>query len=145
MANCVCGGMKTLGVAMGQPGRTDQIIADTWQCVDPLKPKFTDKEPSIKLDAPVITEIVDLPATTYPMNLRGVHAKWVIDVIMSWDGRFDETATNMIKGIAIENNQAEWSAQWTGKYDDIVSGLIATKMKLGLYNELPAPFKPKEV
>ena len=77
MANCVCGGMKTLGVAMGQPGRTDQIIADTWHCVDPLKPKFTDNEPSIKLDAPVITEIVDLPATIQGYILKDFTLKFI--------------------------------------------------------------------
>jgi len=49
--------MKTLGVAMEQPGKTDKIIADTFAEVEALKAKFTAKDPDVKLDAPVATEI----------------------------------------------------------------------------------------
>ena len=62
---------------MKQPGKTNDIIAETWRRVEPLKITYTDKEPDIKLDAPVITEIGDLPANTYSVNIRTETAKWI--------------------------------------------------------------------
>ena len=45
------------GVAMEQPGKTAMITADTFAEVEALKAAFTAKDPDVKLDAPVATEI----------------------------------------------------------------------------------------
>ena len=63
MANSVCGGMKTLGVAMEQPGKTAMITADNFAEVEALKAAFTAKDPDVKLDAPVATEILILSSS----------------------------------------------------------------------------------
>ena len=61
MANSACGGMQTLGVAMEQIGKTNQVIAQTFGEVEALKPRFTQSEPDVKVNPPCVTELTDLP------------------------------------------------------------------------------------
>ena len=61
MANAICSGMKTLAVSLERPGATVDIIQQTHEETDGLKPKWTDTNPTIKSDAPVITELGDMP------------------------------------------------------------------------------------
>ena len=139
MANQACGGMKTLGVCMEQPGKTNQIIADVYAKVESLKPKFTDKDPIVKFDAPVSTEIGDLCAWKYNNQRRPGNAKWTLDIIQEWDGSFDQTAKDKITKL-MEEYRVD---QWSGQFDDTVKGVIACGMKAGQYHKLPAPFSPK--
>ena len=66
MANVICGGMKTLGVVMDTPGKTNQILADTDKQITDQKLLFATENPIIKFEAPAVTEISDLPIYPYP-------------------------------------------------------------------------------
>ena len=148
MANSVCGGMKTLAMSMGRAGAKADILADTHQQTHSLKPKWTDQTPSIKFNAPVITEMGDMPIEPYaptPSTEKFASAKWVIDCIMDWTGNFSDFARNAIKQQSdTKHGNSDWSSQWDGKLDDEVKRAIACHMEAGKYDDLPEPLSPKQ-
>ena len=76
MANVLCGGMKTLGVALELPGKTNQILADTEKQVGNNKLQFVTDNPIIKFDALALTETADLPIYAFPHKNVGQRNKW---------------------------------------------------------------------
>eukprot|EP00959_Pyramimonas_sp_CCMP1952_P427031 8943878-Pyramimonas_sp.AAC.1 len=77
MANVICGGMKTLGVVLDSPRKTNQILADTDKQITNHKFQFTTENPIIKFEAPAGTEIFDLPIYPYPHGNINQQNKWV--------------------------------------------------------------------
>ena len=109
MANTICGGMKTLAVASEQAGKTNQILADTYASVEALKPSFTTSDPTVKTNAPATTEIIDMPIYIFHRGPKRVQAKWAVDIVTTWDGRFDETAVNVVKNLSDKlRGNSEW-------------------------------------
>ena len=94
MANVICGGMKTLGVVLDTPGKTNQILADTDKQVCDKKLQFATENPIIKFDAPTLTEISDLPIYPFPHGNINQKNKWVVDCVLDWNGKFDDSAKN---------------------------------------------------
>ena len=146
MANSPCGGMKTLAVSQGQPGATDVIIEETFKKVDGLKARFIDKDPVVKLEAPVVNELGDLPVSQF-QEIKKETGKWAVDIVHEWNGSFDSAARTVIKDLAKSYGKADWFTTWDGQYneDDVLKGLIAGEMVKGRYNALPNPFKPKGI
>ena len=84
MANSICGGMTTLAVSLDRVGATNDILASVNEKIDGLKITFTDSEPVVKLDAPTIIEIEDMPIFIYqavPNSRPGL--KWTVDCILN--------------------------------------------------------------
>ena len=74
MANSICGSMKTLAVSLEKVGATNDIIANTNEAVHSLRFTFKDDEPVVKLNAPVVTEIEDMPIFQLERNNNvGLH------------------------------------------------------------------------
>ena len=67
-----------------------------------------------------------------------------MDVILNWDGQFNETAKGILKTISDQNRgNNDWSSQWDGKYDDQVKDLVVVQMRAGTYDNLPEPIHNK--
>ena len=99
MANSICGGMTTLAVSLEKVGATNDIIAKTNEEIDTRKITFTDSDPIVKLNAPTVTEIEDMPIFHFHPDPRSERSKWAMDVILNWDGQFNETAKGILKTI----------------------------------------------
>ena len=100
MANSICGGMKTLAVSLEKVGATNDIIANTNEAVDSLRFTFKDDEPVVKLNAPVVTEIEDMPIFQLERSRHSATGKWVVECILNWDGEFNETAKGILKTLS---------------------------------------------
>ena len=139
--------MRTLGVVLNQAGKTNKIIEETHAAVQGLKVKWLCKEPRIELNAPIVTDISDLPVWPYASTDRSSTARLSLDIMYGWDGLFSRSAQATVSRLAAENNKEEWYTQWGGKYgdDEILQGLLATVMKTWKYNELPEPISPKTI
>eukprot|EP00959_Pyramimonas_sp_CCMP1952_P012952 273903-Pyramimonas_sp.AAC.1 len=84
MANVVRGGLKPLGV--DAPGKTSQILAGVHQVVDQHKLHDVTEHPTIKLDAPVLPELSDLPIYPFPHGNVNQRNKWALYCILGWSG-----------------------------------------------------------
>ena len=85
MANSICGSMKTLAVSLEKVGATNDIIANTNEAVHSLRFTFKDDEPVVKLNAPVVTEIEDMPIFQLERSRHSATGKWVVECILNWD------------------------------------------------------------
>ena len=129
MANVICGGMKTLGVALEMPGKTNQILADTEKQLDNNKLHFVTEKPLIKFDAPALTETADLPIYAFPHTNVGQRNKWAVDCIFEWSGKFEGHDKTIVKNLANDfHGNTDWSNDWDDNYNDHVKGLIAKEM-----------------
>eukprot|EP00959_Pyramimonas_sp_CCMP1952_P072367 1511554-Pyramimonas_sp.AAC.1 len=90
MANVVCGGMKTLGMALEILRETNQILADTDRQTSTQRLQFVTGRPTIKFDAPVLTEVTDLPIYAFPHTNVSQRNKWALDCILEWNGKLEE-------------------------------------------------------
>ena len=109
-----------------------------------MKITFTDSDPIVKLNAPTVTEIEDMPIFQFHPDPRSERSKWAMDVILNWDGQFNETAKGILKTISDQNRgNNDWSSQWDGKYDDQVKDLVVVQMRAGTYDNLPEPIGTK--
>ena len=113
--------------------------------MDALKVKFIDKQPAVKLDTPVVTELGDLPMWPYQQITKET-GRGVVDVVHEWNGSVDAAAQAVIKELAKSCGKEDWCGTWDGEYkdNDVVKGLIADTMVKGRYDSLPNPFKPKQ-
>ena len=131
MANSICSGMTTLAVSLEKVGATNDILASVNEKIDHRKITFTDSEPVVKLDAPTVTEIEDMPIFIYHAGPNsGPGSKWAVDCILNWNGGFKEPAKIILRTLSDQaRGNNEWSSQWNGKYDVYLDGYHGRKHK----------------